>query len=270
MLKKFAIAAVVVGAGLGLLHATGLNSYTSTAVAKVRGTFKKSVPLEFEIERLRHEVSQLVPEMKKNFSSIAEEMVAVENLDKEIKTTSANLAKQKETLLTMTKDLEGGKKQIVYNNRPVSADRVAQRLERDWASYKNCEAELKSKEQLLDAKQAALDATRERLGSIRVQKQELEVEIARLEAELKTVRLAQTKNKFHFDDSRLARCKAALAEVKNRLMAERYESDLAGQFSNDSFQVEKKAQPTSEVINEIRAHFGDTTTEKTTSVADKQ
>src|SRR5438270_10882512 len=134
MLKKFAIAAVVVGAGLGLLHATGLNSYTSTAFSKVRGTFKKSVPLEFELERLRHEVSQLIPEMKQSFSRIADEMVAVENLDKEIKATTVTLAKQKQVLLAMTKDLESGKKLISYDGRDYSADRVARRLERDWAT----------------------------------------------------------------------------------------------------------------------------------------
>lgn len=270
MLKKFAIAAVVVGAGLGLLHATGLNSYTSTAFSKVRGTFKKSVPLEFELERLRHEVAQLIPEMKQSFSRIADEMVAVENLDKEIKSSTTALAKQKQVLLAMTRDLESGKKLISYDGREYSADRVARRLERDWATYKNGEAEVKSKQDLLDAKQTALDATKERLSSIRVQKQELEVEIAKLEADLKTVRLAQTKNQFHFDDSRLARCKAAVQEMKNRLTAEKYASDLANQFGNEIVPVEKKVQPTSQIIHEIRAHFGDSVTEPTTSVADKQ
>ena len=105
MFKKFAIAAIVVGAGLGFLHATGLSSYTSTAVAKVRGGFKKAVPLEFEIERLRHEVSQLIPEMKKNFVNVAEEMVAVDNLNEEIKSSMATLQKQKSVLLAMTKDI---------------------------------------------------------------------------------------------------------------------------------------------------------------------
>lgn len=256
MLKKFALTAALVAIGLGVVHATGLSSYTSTAAAKIRGGFKRAVPLEFEIERLRHEVSQLIPEMKKNFTCIAEEMVAVENLDKEIKITASNLQKQKDMLLTMTKDLESGKTMLVYGGREYPPDRIKAKLARDWASYQACTAELKAKEQLLDAKQEALDATRERLSTIKTQKQELEVEVARLEAELKTVRLAQTRNKFHFDDSRLARCKATLAEIKNRLNVEKKANDIEGQFANDNIPVDKKVLPTSELIHEIKAHFG--------------
>lgn len=262
MLKKMFLTGALVAIGLVTLHVTGLSSYSSTAFSKVRSSFKKAVPIEFEIERLRHEVSQLVPEMKKNYRAIAEEMVAVKNLDNEIKTTTTNLAKQKDTLLALTKDLESGKVTLVYDNRPYNADRVKNKLQRDWASYQACEAGLKSKEQLLEAKQASLDVTRERLGAIKNQKEELEVEIARLEAELRTVRLAQTRNKIHFDDSRLARCKATLADIRNRLDAEKYEQDLAGQFSNDSIPVNKKAQPTSQLINEIKAHFGSPVTEE--------
>ncbi len=256
MIKKFVFTAALVAIGLGALHATGLSSYTSTAVSKIRSGFKKAVSLEFEIERLRHEVAQLIPEMKRNFTNIAEEMVAVENLDKEIKTTTANLQKQKEALLAMTRDVESGKTILVYGGREYSIDRVKTKLARDWASYRVCADELKAKEQLLDAKQEALDATRERLAAIKTQKQELELEVAKLEAELKTVRLAQTRNKFHFDDSRLARCKATLAEIKNRLNVERKAMDIEGQFANDNIPVEKKVQPTSELINEIKAHFG--------------
>ena len=91
-----------------------------------------------------------------------------------------------------------------------------------------------------------------------------------LEAELRVVRLSQARNKIHVDDSRLARCKAAVAEMRNRLTAEKYTSDLANQFNDLAIPSEKKAQPTSQIIHEIRAHFGDSVTEPTTSVADKQ
>lgn len=268
MLKKMFLAGALVAIGLVTLHVTGLSSYSSTAFSKVRHSFKKAVPLEFEIERLRHEVAKLVPEMKKNFTSIAEEMVAVENLDKEIKTTTANLQKQKDMLVRMTKDIESGKTVLVYDNRTFNADRVKTKLARDWASYQACEAELKAKEQLLDAKQQALDVTRERLSTIKTQKQELEVDIAKLEAELKTVRLAQTRNKFHFDDSGLARCKKALADIQNRLNVEKKAYEIEGQFGNDNIPVDKKVQPTSDVIKEIKAHFGTSANEDAKSVAE--
>jgi peptidoglycan hydrolase CwlO-like protein len=268
MFKKIGIAAVVVGAGLVLVHASGLSSYTATAWNNVRKNFKKQVPLEFEIERLRHEVSQLVPEMKKNFSAIAEEMVAVENLDNEIKLTKANLKKREQTIHTMMSDIKSGATRLIYNGQEYSLSRVKAKLERDWASYQVAEAEVKSKEKLLDAKQSALEASRERLDQIKTQKQELELEIAKLEAELKTVRLAQTKNKIYVDDSRLSRCKAVLAEIRDRLNVEKKTAEIEGTFANDYIPVEKKTRPTEEVMKEIQAHFGTTNKNESKAVVD--
>src|SRR5262245_45362944 len=208
MCKKLAAVVAAVVAGLILLQWTGLNSYTSTAWNKIRGQVKSGVPLEFEIERVRNEVAQLVPDMKKNFSVIAEEMVAVENLQKDIAVTRGNLDKNRQNLLTMKEDLKKGTATIVYDGRPYSSERVREKLERDYATFKVAESELRTKEQLLDAKERSLEAAREQLNSLKSQKQELEIQVAQLEAELKTIRLAQCKNKVHFDDSQLARCKS--------------------------------------------------------------
>ena len=255
--KKLGIAAVVLGTGLTVAHLSGLDSYTSTAFNKVAKNVKRQVPLEFEIDRIRHEVEQLVPDMKKNFSIIAEEMVAVENLEKEVAVTQANLQQQKDNILTMTKDLESGATTLVYDGRPFSSQRVRDKLTKDFASYKICESELRSREQLLDAKKRSLGTAQEQLNSMKAQKQDLEVQIAQLEAEMKTVRLAQTRNKFQFDDSQLARCKATLAEIRNRLNVEKRVSEMEGNLANDEIPVEKKAKGSEDLINEIRTHLGD-------------
>lgn len=257
MFKKIGIAAAVVGAGVFLTSAAGLWSYGSTLWSQARNGLKKQVPLEFEIERIRHEVAQLVPDMKKNFTIIAEEMVAVENLQKEITLLKGNLRQQKENVLTMTRDLETGNSTIVYDGRSYSSERVREKLARDFASYQTCEAELRSKEQLLEAKERSLDAAREQLASLKAQKQELEIQVAQLEAEVKTVRLAQTRNKVHVDDSQLARCKSALAEIRDRLNVEKKESELEAQFANDAIPVEKKAKSTEELVKEIRSRLGE-------------
>jgi chromosome segregation ATPase len=256
MIKKLAITAVAVLGVLFLLNTTGLSSYTSVAFNKIRGTFKRQVPLEFEIERIRHEIAQLVPDMKKNLSAVAEEMVAIENLKDEIQVTKGNLEREKGKILTMKEDLESGAQTISYGGRDYSANRIREKLTADFASYQRAETEVKSKEQLLEAKERSLDAAREQLASIRTQKQELETEVAKLEADVKQVRLAQCRNQFHFDDSRLARVKAALADLRNRLKVEKTEDELVGQFANDNaIPVEKKAKSAKELSKEINAYF---------------
>jgi peptidoglycan hydrolase CwlO-like protein len=249
------IGAAVVAVGLFALHASGLSSYPATAFSNIKKTLKKKVPLEFEIERLRTEVARLVPDMRKHLSSIAEEMAAVDSLKDEIVQTRTNLGKQKEKILAMTRALESGTATVSFNHRDYSASRIKEQLARDFESYQRCEAELHSREQLLEAREKSLDAAREQLTTMRTQKQDLEVQVAQLEAQLKTIRAAQSRNKFHFDDSNLARCKATLAELRNRLKVEQINSELEGQFANDTVPVETKEKSARELTKEINGYF---------------
>lgn len=269
MCKRIGIAAVVVAVVLFLVNSTMLGSYTSTAWSKIHGSFKKQVPLEFEIERIKHEIAQLVPDMKKNLSSVAEEMVAIDNLKEEIADKRANLQVQKASIMAMTEDLDKGLKVISYKGVDYSATRVREKLAKDFRSYQDCEKNVKVQEQLLEAKERGLDAAREQLGTIKAQKQELETQVAQLEAELKAVRLAQTRNKFHFDDSRLAHCKAILADIRNRLKVEKTQEELSGQFANDPTIAVEKPKSTPELSREIKAYFqGDESPDKV--AADKK
>src|SRR6266581_3733714 len=219
MFKKIGLVALVVVGGLFLLNRTNLGSYASTAWKKVRQGACNQVPLEFEVERVRHEISQLVADMKDSIKAIAEESVAVENLRDEIVATQATLANQKKSILVMRDDLETHKtaKTIVYSNKEYPVQRIRERLAKDFESYKNCEASLKSKEKLLDTREAALATEREKLANMRIMKEELEVQVAQLEAEVKNYRLASAKSNIQIDDSRLARIKSSLASIRDRL-----------------------------------------------------
>jgi chromosome segregation ATPase len=269
MIKKLVIGAVVATLGLGALSWAGLSSYPGTIASKVKGAFKKQVPLEFEIERLHYQVNQLVPDMKKHLSTIAEEMVAIENLKEEVADTRTNLAKQKQNIMAMTKDLETGAAKISYGGRQYSAARIREKLNRDFGSYQRCAAELKSKEQLLEAKEKSLEAAREQLTSMRAQKEELEVQVAQLEAELKAVRLAQTRNKFIIDDSALAQCKATLADIRNRLRVEKTTAELHGEFANDTIPVDQKSKSAAELTKEINDYFKDAPSSSDNKVAER-
>jgi len=267
MCKKLGISSVTLLVGLVLLWYTGLTSYVSTFWTQAKDGLKHQVPIEFEIERLRGEVAKIMPEMKKNFSTIAEEMVAVENLQKDVSQLRANLEKQKQNLLTMTNDLEKGTKVIYYDNKPYPADRVRDKLERDYASYKVGESELKSKEQLLEAREKSLEAAKEQMGALKSQKQDLEVQLAQLEADLKNVRLAQTRSKTALDDSQLARCKASLSELRDRLNVEVKKTELQAQFSNDAIPVDKKNKSTNDLIKDIKADLQPANGKATTQTA---
>lgn len=262
MFKKLALAALAVVAGLFILNNTRLGSYGQTAWGKIRHAAKQQVPLEFELERVKQQVAQLVPDTRKHLSMVAEEMVAIENLKEEIKTAKGNLASQKDTIRAMAAELKSGTERISYAGRTWTRTRMSEKLSADVRACQRLEEEVKAREQLLDHKERALDTTREQLASIRTQKQELEVEIARLEAELKSLRLAQTKSKVQIDDSRLAHIKASLAEIRNRLNVDKKTQELVSQFADpESVTPEPKTQSAADAVKEAEAYLnngGDT------------
>jgi translation initiation factor 1 (eIF-1/SUI1) len=255
MFKKIGIAALAVVAGLFILNNTRLGSYGWTAWKKGVKSVKAQVPLEFEIERVRQQVAQLVPDMKQNLTKIAEEIVAVENMREEIAVTRTNLKKQKENVRVMTDELKSGNELVMLHGREFKRSRIAERLAADLKSCMHCEENLKIKEQLLENKERSLDSEREKLVSMRQQKQELEVMVGKLEADLKAVRLAQTKSKFQIDDSRLAHIKASIAELQSRLRVEVVANELHGEFANDTAVKAEKGKSAADVVKDAEAYL---------------
>jgi len=255
MIRKIAIASVAVVAGLFILNSTHLGSYARTAWKKVKATAKAQIPLENQLEVIRNEVSQFMPELRKQVSGLAAETVAVQGLRHEIVDIRTNLDKQRTKIVAMKDELRTVKTGL--EGRSSSGDRLRSRLERDVASYKRCADELKAKESLLEAKEQALEADKEKLANMRSQKEQWEVQIAQMETELKLLRTAQTKCAFQVDDSKFERIKGMLADVRNQINVQRTENDMWGAFVNDSPAVEPKAKSTAQVIKEAEEILGD-------------
>jgi chromosome segregation ATPase len=284
-MKKFAIRALVIVGVLVLLNhvapanpiSRGVNkvcgkvmSYASTLWAKVTAGVKDQVPLEFEIDRLRHEIAKIDDDMSGYLSPIAEEMATVKELKQRVQLTRENLRKEKVSLLAMAKDLESGTQTITYGDEEFSAEEVQAKLDRDFASYQRSESELKSLQKLLAAKEKSLRTTRAQLANLKSLKRDLEVKLAQLEAEVKTVRLAQTKDNYQLDDSRLADIKASLAEIEHRLNVEKAEVELHGQIATDPIPVHKKPKSAADLSKTVKKYFGEKHSNANERVAVKQ
>lgn len=256
MLKKLFVTGLVVAAGLFVLSSTRLGSYGWTAWNKTKKAVKAQVPLEFEIERVRQQVAQLVPDMQKNVGKVADEMVAVENLRGEIAFQRKELDKRKSDIRVMADELKSGTERIALGGRTYSRDRIKNRLDADLKSCVRLEEEIKAREQTLEYKERALDVAREQIAGIKLQKQELETEIAKMEAEVKALRLAQSRSTIELDDSRLAHIKASLQEISNRLRSEKIRGDLEGQFSNDPVIKVEKTKSANDVVKEVEDYLG--------------
>ncbi len=231
MVKKSLIGLAVVGV-LGVM-ACGREffSYVRTVGTEARQAMKSTVPVEFEIQRARDMVENLVPEIRTCMHVIAEEEVNIDHLNREIASAEAGLNRQKEEILALRKDLDLNKSTYQYASRKYSATEVKQDLNQRFQRFKTAEATVSSKQEIRNQREKSLVAAREKLESMLNEKRTLEVEIEHLDARVKQVQAAQTASKFSLDDSNLARARGLINELNKQLDVQTRLLDSEGKFS---------------------------------------
>ncbi len=254
MIKK-----LLVGVGafltLGLIvFGQDLWSYVRTAHRRVESTVKDAVPLEFEIDRARQMVDDLLPDIRRNMHLVAEQEVELEQLELAIARQEEELSKQRAEMVVLRNRLKEGAGPYRFAGRTYTAEEIKRDLARRYERYKALEATLDAKKQLRDARRRQLEESRRKLDAMIAARRQLEVQIEQLEARLKSLQAAQAASEVQFDHSRLARAKALVAELRKRLdVAERVlasEGKLSGEIP-----VEEDIRA-EEVIEKIDAEFG--------------
>jgi peptidoglycan hydrolase CwlO-like protein len=252
----------IIGGGalfvLVLLFGKSTVSYLRTSAGYVSDAAQESVPIEFQIDRARGMIKDLVPEVRKNMQVIAKEEVEVKKLEEQIAQTQTRLAKEKEQLLRLKTDLASGKSNFTYASRSYSVEQVKTDMANRFERYKTGEATLASLEQMLTARQRSLEAARQKLEGMLAAKRQLAVEVENLEARLQMVAAAQSTSAYQFDDSRLGQAKELIAKLRTRL-------DVAEKLANaeTKYQGEIQLEGTSpaNIVEEVTEHFaGDSPT----------
>ena len=105
IVKKVVLVGALAAGGLFVLNHAWSGS-VGTAWKRVQTSFHKSIDPDFELARIRDEIAKLTPDMHKNISRIAEEMVAVESLERKVNDLSAKLETNKDDLALMTNAVE--------------------------------------------------------------------------------------------------------------------------------------------------------------------
>lgn len=229
---------IVTAAGATLLGLTALGtdafSYIGTCCGWVGSSVKDSIPLDFEIDRARTMIKNLVPDIRSNMHLIAKEEVEVENLVKQVDDMEVKLAKDKDGILRLKGDLAKGENEIRYGKRIYTVSEVKNDLANRFERFKTQDATLESLKEMQKARERSLAAARVKLEGMLASKRQLEVDVEHLEARLKMVEAAQTTSTYQFDDSRLSRVKDLVNDLRSRLnVAERLvnaKSDVAGEI----------------------------------------
>jgi chromosome segregation ATPase len=251
-----------------LVAATGLivaGSFLGFGPSHWRAVFKDArqaamnhVPTQFEIDRLRNEINSLDQDESKNFDTLATETVAVKRLQNELDERQAGLEKRKTVVLQMRRDLNTGAKTVVYDRVEYTADELKDNLVREYDTYLQQEAALKAKKEELKARQEGLNAGRAKIDAMRSAKEKLLAELAKIEAEHKRLQVAETRNEFQVDDSRLSRIKGSMKQLHDRVEAAKLANEMKSQYAHQTSIAEKVEVKIKgdKVLKDIDAHFG--------------
>jgi predicted nucleic acid-binding Zn-ribbon protein len=239
----------------GVLFGTDAFSYLTTSAKKFRSEVKANIPLDFEVERARNMVAELIPDIQKNMHVIAQEEIEVEDLHDQIARSEKNLNAERQKLLVLRGDLGNVEGKFHYYARPASPKEVKTELARRFERFQTAEATLKAKKQMLEAREKSLVAAREKLSGMFAAKRDLEVQVQNLEARLKMLQAAQTTSQFNFDDSQLSRCKKTIQELRKRLDVAERMLDQDGKLVDSLTDEPEVAE---DIAEQIDRYFGAT------------
>jgi chromosome segregation ATPase len=250
IVKKVVLVGALAAGGLFVLNHAWSGS-VGTAWKKVTTTLHRNVDPDFELARIRDEIAKLTPDMHRNISRIAEEMVAVESLERRVNDLQARLETGKDDLALMTNGIEKGATRVSINGREVAVTQVKDKLR----TCKLLERELNNNKKILDAKKQGVDAARQQLAEMRQQKEQLEILAADYEAQLKTLALEKTRSRIKLDDSRLAEIKASMDRLRERIETERKTAQLAEEFNNGKDLPDAKVESNKNVVDEAKEYL---------------
>jgi chromosome segregation ATPase len=264
-MKKGLLGAALGAGALYLAFGTSAPSYIRTAFHKVRDNAKSSVPVQFEIDRAREEITNLGPAIHDNIENLARAQVEVESLDREIIAIRTNLGSEHKVLTALRDSLKTGDFKLT-GNVTYTEDEVKTELKHRWDHYKQVGDQLKDKEETLKAKQKAVVAARVQLSQMTATRQALLTKLSGIEARLKMIQTTKESNEFNFDDSALARAKASVADLEKRLDVMARTAEMEGKYSDTGIPV--IIEPGRDVLKEMDAEFGPPAT-KTSGGSDK-
>ncbi len=253
LMKKAVVFGFLGSALMVGLFGTPAGSYVRTAAFKVRSAAKDSVPVQFEIERAKREIDSLTPAIRQHIEQMARAEQDVRSLEDEIAETTANLEKQKSSMVALRHEL--GDDKVTRTGGNSDKRMLQESLRTRLDTYNRCERILSEKKATLASRQKVVESAREHLTAIATQKKALESKLEEIQARLAAIEASNARSKYHFDGSALARAKQSVSELDRRLNVISRVSEVEGRMAEDGT-LGPEQVPVGDVTKEFDAKFG--------------
>ncbi len=211
------IGLLVVG-GVGLLtFGTGFGSYMRSSLGIMKSSVKDSIPIEFEIQRARDLLEDLIPETRANLRLVAAEEVEVANLEREIDRERESVEKERAKLHRLRGKLKTEEVTYRLGGRTYDRAELVTILSTQFDRLTTAEKFLAGKQELLENRKASLRAAMKNLERTRLARVEVASKIEALEEQFRLMKLKSSGNSFQIDNSKLAQVEKVLSELQKRL-----------------------------------------------------
>lgn len=215
MIKKGLVGTVLGVGALSLIFGTSAPSYVKTAFFNARSAVKGSVPIQFEIDRLRGELANLKSTMASQIQTVAREERALDGLKTEIATARNDLNRQKEAILALRDAKPTGEIRLAGHDG-VSVEEIAREKSRRFDHYNRLEKIVLQKEKTFSIREQNLAQAHDQLANLRSTKLELETRLAEIEAQHKALEAADTGS-CTIDSSALDRIEKEVKQLEIRI-----------------------------------------------------
>lgn len=228
MLKKMVLLAVVGFVAVTALAGTKIGSFIRSEINDARQRAEDNIPPEKEVARLRSELKMLDKDMMTVVNQLAQERVAVNQLQEKVEEVARKQESDKALLKARAEEIKKaadtkaqGTQFVMFGNRKVAIDAAKEELADGVKRFEANQKTLATLEQTLAVRTRVRDTLEKQLETLKNQKTELATSIDGLEAEINAVKLQQMESKYQTDDTRLARIKEDMRKLKTRLEVER-------------------------------------------------
>jgi len=247
-----AVLAVFIGGFL--LFGSDLTSMLKTSAKSIRASAKQSVPVEFELDRAKDQINDILPDLQSQVQMIAEEEVAISRLEKEVSHDQQRVEKLERSLSVLRK--KARTQQVSWQVGEATLDRkqLAQHLQSRFTHLKQAKLSTDSKERLLAKRRQGLAAAVTLLEEMRLRQSELELKVESLAAQHRLIKASEIESGRLIDDSQLSHADQLLGQIEDRLdVAERM---MIYERGTMEMPVEEDTADPESVLAEIDQYFG--------------
>jgi len=203
--------------GGSLLFGTDLFSYFRTSAGAVRETVRDAVPVEFELQRARDLIGEVLPEIHANVRLIAEDEVEIAALEADIDQSRTQIAEDRRHLSRLRDALKSEQPVYRAGSRDYTPEQLTEAVAGRFARLKDAEMILASRVRLLETRRDSLNAAVQMLDRAKNRKAELEQKIESLIAQHRLLQAETVGTRVQVSDSKLSKADRLLSDIQKRL-----------------------------------------------------